>query len=117
MISGIPMSFILKMENGTGIYFSGDTSIFSDLKLFGKLYPVQIGIFGMDGMPGLPMEMSGAEAALAAQWLGVEVAIPMHYPFGSTQPEEFKQALCLSSPRTKVVWLKPGESFVYWGDT
>jgi L-ascorbate metabolism protein UlaG (beta-lactamase superfamily) len=112
-ISGIPMSFILRMENGTGIYFSGDTAIFSDLKLFGKLYPVKIGIFGMDGIPGLPMEMSGKEAALAAQWLGVELAIPMHFPLGSTQPDEFQKALSVSSPSVRVAILRPGESIDY----
>lgn len=113
LICGIPMSFILKMEDGTGIYFSGDTSIFSDLKLFGQLYPVKIGLFGMGGLPGYPMEMSGYEAALAARWLGVEVAIPMHHPPDSPDPAEFRDALSSADPPVTVVLLKPGESYAY----
>lgn len=112
-ISGIPMSFILRMEDGTGIYFSGDTSIFSDLKLFGQLYPVKIGLFGMGGLPGYPMEMSGYEASLAAQWLGVEVAIPMHHPPDSPDPVEFRDTLSSAGPSVRVVLLKPGESYIY----
>jgi len=112
-ITGIPMSFILRMEDGTGIYFSGDTSLFSDLKLFGKLYPVKIGLFGMDGLPGYPYEMSGSEAALAAEWLGVEVVIPMHYPPGSLEPVVFREALATARPTVKVVYLKVGNSYVY----
>lgn len=112
-ITGIPMSFILRMEDETGIYFSGDTSIFSDLKLFGKLYPVKIGLFGMGGLPGYPYEMSGTEAALAAEWLGVELAIPMHYPPGSPEPVAFREALAAAKPTVKVVTLQPGDNYVY----
>ncbi len=112
-ITGSAMSFVFRMEDETGIYFSGDTSIFSDLKLFGELYPVQIGLIGMDGLPGCPFEMSGKEAALAAQWLGVKVAIPMHYPPQSPEPDQFKEALKEIEPVIVPVIMKPGEEYIY----
>jgi L-ascorbate metabolism protein UlaG (beta-lactamase superfamily) len=111
-ITGIPMSFIIRMEDSTGIYFSGDTSIFSDLRLFGKLYPVNIGLFCMDGLPGYPYEMNGTEAALAAEWLGVKFAIPMHFPPGSPEPLKFKKAITSKNLDIEIIDLKLGESFI-----
>lgn len=110
-LSGSALSYIFRMEDGTGIYFSGDTSIFSDLKLFGQLYPVDIALIGMDNLPGCPREMSGWEAALAVQWLGVKYAIPMHYPHDSKDPEEFQNALEKTS--ITPILLKPGQNFMY----
>ncbi len=110
-VSGIPMSLIVSMEDGTAIYHSGDTSIFTDLKLFGKLYNVEVALICMDGIPGYPFEMSGKEAALAAKFLGVKVAIPMHYPAGSVEPLRFKEALEANDPPIKVVILQPGEEY------
>lgn len=110
-LSGSALSYIFRFEDGTGVYFSGDTSIFSDLMLFGQLYPVDIALLGMDNLPNCPREMSGWEAALVAQWLGVKYAIPMHYPPESKDPEEFKEALEKTS--IKPVLLKPGQVFTY----
>lgn len=110
-LTGSALSFIFRMEDGTEIYFTGDTSIFSDLKLFGSLYPVEIAILGMDNLPGCPIEMSGKEAALAAQWLGVKVAIPMHYPQGSQEPVDFENEL--RKTNIEPVILKPGTTYTY----
>ena len=93
LLSGSALSFIFRMEDDTGIYFSGDTCIFSDLKLYSELYPVSIAIIGMDNLPGCPIEMSGEEAALVAKWMNVDVAIPMHYPPESLEPKKFRAAL------------------------
>jgi L-ascorbate metabolism protein UlaG (beta-lactamase superfamily) len=112
-ITGIPMSFIIRMEDSTGIYFSGDTSIFSDLRLFGKLYPVKIGLFCMDGLPGYPFEMNGCEAALAAELLGVKFAIPMHFPPGSSEPMKFKETITSKKLNIKIIDLEIGESYIF----
>ena len=86
-VTGVPMSFIIRLENGVGIYFSGDTAIFSDMKLFGELYPVHIGFFCVSGLPGYAYEMDGREAGMAAGFFGVDVAVPVHYPPGSGEVE------------------------------
>ena len=89
-ITGVPMGFIVETEPGVRIYHYGDTAIFSDLKLIRELYRPTIGIIGCanpdellaDAVgPGrlLTGEMSPAEAALAAEYLGVDVAIASHY--------------------------------------
>lgn len=109
-VTGAPMSFIIRLENGLGIYFSGDTSIFSDMELFGRLYPVRIGFFGIGGLPGFAYEMDGKEGALAAKFLNVEIAVPIHFSPGSAEPEIFRNELSKLNPGIKTYILKPGEN-------
>ena len=89
-VTGVPMGFIVETEPGVSIYHYGDTAIFSDLKLIGELYAPSVGILGCANPPELLAtavgagklltgEMSPAEAALAAEYLGVDVAIASHY--------------------------------------
>ena len=96
-ITGVPMGFIVETEPGIRIYHYGDTAIFSDLKLIRELYRPTIGILGCANPeellanaegPGrlLTGEMSPAEAALAADFLGVNVAIASHY-YDPQQPD------------------------------
>jgi L-ascorbate metabolism protein UlaG (beta-lactamase superfamily) len=89
-VTGVPMGFIVETEPGISIYHYGDTAIFSDLKLIAQLYEPTVGILGCANplelltdvkTPGrmLTGEMSPAEAALAAEFLGLDVAIASHY--------------------------------------
>lgn len=89
-VAGVPMGFIVETEPGVSIYHYGDTALFSDLKLIGELYRPTVGLLGCANPeellaravgPGrlLTGEMSPVEAAMAAEWLGVEVAVASHY--------------------------------------
>ncbi len=106
--TGIPMSFILTLEDGTAIYFAGDTSIFTDMKLFGQLYNVKYGMFGITGLEGYPYEMDAREGAIAADLFGVKYAIPIHYPAGSSAPFDFKNELGKINPDIETVILETG---------
>lgn len=88
--SGVPMGFIVYADPGVRFYHYGDTALFSDLRLIGELYRPTIGCIGIANPseilsrvsgPGrlLTAEMSPREGALAAQWLGLETALPCHY--------------------------------------
>lgn len=111
-ITGMPMSYVVTMKDGTGFFFAGDTAIFSDMKLFGELYPVKYGFFGVMGLVGYPYEMDAREAALAAKFWNVEYAIPIHYPLGSTVPDDFKAELSRIYPEGKAILLMPGEECI-----
>lgn len=79
-----PVCYIVTLEDGTRIYNSGDTAIFSDMKLQGELYRPHIGLINVSGDFVLDpdyvcAEMSPYEAALASHWLGVEVVLCCHY--------------------------------------
>ena len=87
-VTGTPLAFIFEVEPGVSVYHYGDTAIF-DMRLLGELYRPTVGILGCtnpvelldDGEAGeiLTGEMDPDEAALAAEMLGVRVAIASHY--------------------------------------
>ena len=128
--SAQPMGFIISPDPGVRIYDGGDTALFSDLKLIGQLYKPNIGLIHVTvpirhmtrhNMP-IPLtgEMTPYEAALAAQWLGLEYAIPMHYDSDDlTDVHAFVDLLNRMTsddkPHVKPVVLKPGEHFEYKG--
>lgn len=89
-LCGQPLGFILYAEPHVRIFHSGDTAIFSDLKLIGELYKPTVGLIcaceiekyyleSLGLMDHYGNEMSGDEGALAAKWLGVSHAILCHY--------------------------------------
>jgi L-ascorbate metabolism protein UlaG (beta-lactamase superfamily) len=124
-LCGAPMGFILYAAENCRIYHSGDSAIFSDLKLIGQLYQPNVGLMcaceleqeyllslGLKDHYG--NEMSGDEGALAAMWLGLEYAICCHYldPDGRADVEKFVSLLSnMEGP--KPVVLRPGQIFTY----
>lgn len=98
-ISGVPMGFIVQTEPEVSIYHYGDTAIFSDLRLLAQLYHPTVGLLGcsqpqilLRTVPGpgevLTGEMSPREAALAAEFLEVRLAVACHYLDLQQQPAE-----------------------------
>jgi len=139
-LCGQPVGFIVYADPGVRIYHSGDTAIFSDLKLIGELYRPNIGLMcacelEKDYLESLGLkdhygnEMSGDEGALAASWLGVEVAILCHYLKAGDQEDIRKFFAILEKPGaqrgagrgpgekplTLPLALQPGEVFEYDG--
>ncbi|WP_433136204.1 MBL fold metallo-hydrolase [Actinomadura nitritigenes] len=88
VVTGTPMGFVVAVEEGVPVYHFGDTAVFSDLALIGRLHRPAVGLLGCtqpwplvaDG-PGevVTGEMSPEEAALAAEFLGVRYAVATHY--------------------------------------
>ncbi len=124
-LSGQPMGFIIYADDDCRIYHSGDSAIFSDLKLIGRLYRPNVGLLcaceleeeylhslGIEDHYG--NEMSGDEGALAAQWLGLEYALCCHYlsPDDRADVEKFT-AMLRSMDGPKPVILHPGQVFTY----
>jgi len=123
-LSGPPMGFILYAADDCRIYHSGDSAIFSDLKLIGQLYRPTVGLMcaceleqeylaSMGLKDHYGNEMSGDEGALAATWLGLEIAICCHFldPDGRADVQKFVSVL-RSMEGPKPVVLRPGESFI-----
>ena len=115
VLSAIPLGFILYTESGLGIYHPGDTSIFSDLKLFGELYCPQIGLLPVGLATGGEgkYELNAEEAAIVTKWMGLKMVIPMHYAKDSPAPRDFAHYVHRESPDTRVVIMEPGEEMVY----
>jgi L-ascorbate metabolism protein UlaG (beta-lactamase superfamily) len=112
-ISGQPLSFIITdVESGDGapvIYHSGDTSLFSDMRLIAELYEPTLGLIGVGGLAHLPHEMTPSEGARAVEWLGVERTAPMHLVPRSGDGEAFRDAVKERTPHVEVDVLLPGE--------
>ena len=111
--SGMPLGFIITTESDIRLYHTGDTSIFSDLKLIGKLYKPNIMLIPVGAAPGALPELSPDEAVLALKWLHPEVAILMHYQPGEKNVDLFLQYARRAAPWAKVIKMEPGEIFEY----
>ena len=104
MITGVAFGYMITTQEGICVYHPGDTAIFSDMKLYRELYRPQIMLVGVDKIAEpYPCEMTPYEAALATQWIGPDVVIPIHYPQESTAPKEFRQFVKDMTPTTQVV--------------
>lgn len=131
-LEGPPLGFMIYVDPGVRIYCSGDTTLFSDMKLIGELYKPNIGLLNVShpakfeseqlNRPDIITgEMTPNEAALAAQWLGLEYAIAFHFdeidPNQSRDAVKFRDLLNnLASdgkPYVKPVLIKSGEIFKY----
>ncbi len=129
-LSGPPLGFILYADPDVRIYHSGDSAIFSDMKLIGELYRPNIGLLcacdlEQEFLQSLGLvdhygnEMNGDEGALAAIWLGLEHAIICHYlrPEGREDVRKFFNILNSrhsdERPLIKPLAMNPGETFEY----
>jgi L-ascorbate metabolism protein UlaG (beta-lactamase superfamily) len=112
-LSSIAMSFLITTRDQLRIYAAGDTSIFYDLQLFGQLYRPHIGLIPVGGFPGYFTELSPSEAALAAKWLCLHTAIPIHYPAKENNGEVFLKICKETAPHIRVHILKPGEHITF----
>lgn len=110
-ISAPPLSYIVTSPGGIRIFFGGDTAISADHRLFGELYKPHVAILGVGGINVMGQsvtELYPDEAARVAKWLGVKVAIPIHYRLDEGQL--FVKELRRRAPKVRAVVLKAGNT-------
>ena len=117
--SGMPLAFLVRSEQepDTRVLHLGDTAIFSDLKLIGELYRPTIALIGVGAAPGYLAEMSPKEGAQAALWLGVDVALPMHFEDDRSAADEFCAAVGWLPCEITTWHLEPLDGFVFERET
>jgi len=96
---------VLTFSNGTSIYFAGDTCVFSDMQLIGRIYSPDVAVLPIGGY----FTMDPREAAVALELLGTKRCIPCHYgtfPVLTGTPDELRQ----HAPGVDVIELQPGET-------
>jgi L-ascorbate metabolism protein UlaG (beta-lactamase superfamily) len=89
---GEATGLILELESVFRIYNTGDTTLFSDIRLIGELYRPDMVILPIGGH----FTMGPREAAMAVEWLGVRHVMPVHYgtfPVLAGTPDQLRQAL------------------------
>jgi L-ascorbate metabolism protein UlaG (beta-lactamase superfamily) len=87
---GEAAGFVVEVENGTKLYFAGDTNVFTDMQLIGRIYEPDVAVLPI----GDHFTMGPKEAAIALELLGVSRCVPCHYgtfPLLHGTPEELAQ--------------------------
>jgi len=89
---GHPAGFVIELEDGQRIYYSGDTDVFGDMALIGEMHAPDIAVLPIGGH----YTMGPAGAARAARMLGVRAVVPVHYgtfPILAGTPDELRSEL------------------------
>ena len=106
---GEPCGIVAEVENGTKLYFAGDTCVFGDMALIARIYgPLDVAILPI----GDHYTMGPREAAVALELLDVKRCVPCHYgtfPPIETDAQAFKSDV-ESATGSSVVVLEPGET-------
>jgi L-ascorbate metabolism protein UlaG (beta-lactamase superfamily) len=71
---GMPGGFIIQAE-GLTVLHAGDTSLFSDMKMFGDRYRIDLAFVPM----GDHYTMGPDDALQAAEWYRARMVVPVHY--------------------------------------
>ena len=100
---GEPAGLVLELENGFTLYFAGDTNVFGDMQLIGRIYGPDVAVLPI----GDHFTMGPREAAVALELLGVSRCIPCHYgtfPLLVGTPDELRRL----APGVEVLAPEPG---------
>jgi L-ascorbate metabolism protein UlaG (beta-lactamase superfamily) len=102
---GEATGLVIEVENGTKLYFAGDTCVFGDMQLISRIYEPDVAILPIGGH----FTMDPREAAVALELLGVKRCVPCHYgtfPILSGTPAELSEL----APGVEVLAPEPGET-------
>jgi len=101
---GEPCGIVVRAEDKS-VYFAGDTCVFGDMQLIGRLYSPDLAVLPI----GDHYTMGPQEAALALELLGVERCVPCHYgtfPPLVGRPSELREL----APGVTIEDVEPGQS-------
>jgi L-ascorbate metabolism protein UlaG (beta-lactamase superfamily) len=87
---GEPSGIVLTLENGTAVYFAGDTCVFGDMQLIGRIYGPSVAVLPI----GDHYTMGPREAGVALELLGAKRCVPCHYgtfPVLTGTPAELRE--------------------------
>ena len=104
--AGEPAGIVLEAENGTKIYFAGDTCVFGDMQLIGRIYEPDVAVLPI----GDHYTMGPREAAVALELLGTKRCVPCHwgtFPLLTGTPQELAK---LAPAGVTVETIEPGDS-------
>ena len=102
---GEAAGFVVEFENGLKVYCAGDTAVFGDMQLIGRLYSPDVAVLPI----GDHFTMGPKQAALALELLGTKRCVPVHWgTFGLLTGTP--GALREQAPGVEVVDTEPGQT-------
>jgi len=90
--AGESCGYVVELTDGPTLYFAGDTSVFTDMQLIGRIYDPDVAILPI----GDHFTMGPREAAVAAELVGAPRVVACHYatfPLLTGTPEAFRELL------------------------
>ncbi len=102
---GEPAGLVIEVENGTKLYFAGDTNAFGDMQLIGRLFEPDVAVLPI----GDHFTMGPREAALALELLGTQRCVPCHYgtfPLLRGTADELREL----APNVEILAPEPGQA-------
>jgi L-ascorbate metabolism protein UlaG (beta-lactamase superfamily) len=102
---GEAAGLVVELEDGKSVYFAGDTCVFGDMQLIGRIYEPEVAVLPIGGH----FTMDPREAAVALELLGAKRCVPCHYgtfPLLKGTPDELRSL----AKDVEVVDLEPGGS-------
>jgi L-ascorbate metabolism protein UlaG (beta-lactamase superfamily) len=96
---------VVELEDGTKVYFAGDTCVFGDMQLIGRIYEPDVAVLPI----GDHFTMGPREAAVALELLGNPRCVPCHwgtFPLLTGTPQQLKEL----APNADIVDVEPGGS-------
>jgi L-ascorbate metabolism protein UlaG (beta-lactamase superfamily) len=108
LASGNSVGYVIQIAGGPTIYHTGDTDVFTDMKLIADFFKVDLMLSTIGGH----FTMDPARAAQAVEWVQPKQVIPMHfgtYPILAGTPAQFKAALDKRGLGNRMIEMKPGE--------
>jgi L-ascorbate metabolism protein UlaG (beta-lactamase superfamily) len=100
---GEPTGIVVELEDGKRVYFAGDTCVFSDMQLIGRLHSPDVAVLPIGGH----FTMDPREAGLACELLGAKRVVPCHYgtfPLLAGTPDQLRQ----HAPDVQIEAVEPG---------
>jgi len=107
--AGNPVGYVLQINGGPTIYHTGDTDVFTDMKLIADFFKVDLMLCVIGGH----FTMDPPRAAQAGEWVKPKEVTPIHfgtYPILAGTPAQFKAALDKRGLGGRMVEMKPGET-------
>jgi L-ascorbate metabolism protein UlaG (beta-lactamase superfamily) len=101
--AGEAAGLVVELENGTKVYFAGDTCVFGDMQLIGRIYSPDVAVLPIGGH----FTMDPREAAVACELLAAKRVVPCHYgtfPLLAGTPDQLRKL----APSVDVVAVDPG---------
>jgi L-ascorbate metabolism protein UlaG (beta-lactamase superfamily) len=102
---GEATGLVVELEDGTKVYFAGDTCVFGDMQLIGRIYEPDVAVLPIGGH----YTMDPKQAAVALELLGTKRCVPCHYgtfPLLKGTPQELQQL----APGVDIAEIEPGDS-------
>ena len=103
---GEPCGIVITFENGTAVYFAGDTCVFGDMQLIGRIYRPDVAVLPIGGH----FTMDPREAGVALELLAARQCIPCHYgtfPLLAGTPDELRR---YAPDGVEILEMQPGET-------